>query len=81
MTNDARRVLAGAALCAAGLFAQGISPPHGLAEDPVCPTGTYWNPEIGQCLPAGVNPVIGPAGPIGVGGVLGPVGPGPVGPR
>ncbi|GAA2555359.1 hypothetical protein [Mycolicibacterium diernhoferi] len=80
MTINARRAMVGALMCSAGLFAQAISPAIGLADEPVCPYGTYWNPAVSQCLPIGVNPVIGPAGPIGVGGVVGPVGPGPVGP-
>ena len=63
-----------------GLCVQALSPASALAEEPVCPAGTYWNPVVVQCLPYGVNPVIGPAGPIGVGGVVGPVGVGPVGP-
>ncbi|WBP92294.1 hypothetical protein O6072_14925 [Mycolicibacterium neoaurum] len=57
-----------------------VNPAVGLAEEPVCPVGTYWNPALVECLPYGVNPVVGPAGPVGVGGVVGPVGVGPVGP-
>ena len=43
-----------------GLCVQALSPASALAEEPVCPAGTYWNPVVVQCLPYGVNPVIGP---------------------
>ena len=80
MTTHSVRAMFGVCMFAAGLFIQIAAPAVGLADEPVCPVGTYWNPVVVQCLPIGVNPVVGPVGPIGVGGVAGPVGVGPVGP-
>jgi hypothetical protein len=80
MTTHSGRAMFGVCMFAAGLFIQIAAPAVGLADEPVCPVGTYWNPVVVQCLPDGVNPVVGPVGPIGVGGVAGPVGVGPVGP-
>lgn len=79
MTMTRRRAMISAFMFSTGVFAL-AAVPVSLADEPVCPYGTYWNPAVAQCLPVGVNPVIGPAGPVGVGGVVGPVGPGPVGP-
>lgn len=79
--------MAGAAVAAAaGLGVQVAAPAVGLAQEPVCPAGMYWDVITNQCLYYDVNvyldphPILGPLGPVGVGGVVGPVGPGPVGP-